>query len=230
MFLRCFKNTRSVFVVLICFIYSNVNCVLKTTYFVTDATLNNKICTDSEKIFQLSVRSKLMCSNMCENNPECATIFYERDKSICTICRGRRNVIEKSGTICYFKNINCNSPLAVDGGTITSVEGYTAGDQASYTCSSCSHSPAGGVGIIRCQADGTWTTPKCSPAIDVGYLPNGQLIPPGATGCMSTKGSRCLEFSMSPHVMDGLRSDGSSGGCWCGALCCNSYCCYDVKC
>ncbi|XP_045199079.2 uncharacterized protein LOC123553431 [Mercenaria mercenaria] len=212
---------------LLCDVYTVVSCSVHTAQFYGEPSLNNKICTESDRMFQVSARSKISCSQMCDVSSECTSLFYNTATKSCTICRGSTNVEEQSGTIFLAKHIelvSCGTPPSPANVKIDYSGSAVYGDQATYTCDPCSYSPAGGVGVITCQADGTWTTPSCAP--------DGRPIPDGSKGCVSTHGQRCLGSSLLPHVYNALRSDGRIGNCWCGRLCCleNFGCCFDVDC
>ncbi|XP_045199080.2 uncharacterized protein LOC123553432 [Mercenaria mercenaria] len=184
----------------LCVVYKPVSCTIQTAQFYGEPSLNNKICIESDRIHQASARSKIYCSQMCDVSSECTSLFYNTATKSCTICRGSTNVEEESGTIFLAKQIELPVPTEVSCGTPPSPVNvqidYSGsavyGDQATYTCDPCSYSPAGGIGVITCQADGTWSTPSCAPAADVGFLPDGQPIPDGAEGCISTHGQSCL--------------------------------------
>lgn len=100
----------------------------------------------------------------------------------------------------------------------TTISGYSF----TYTCTPCTYF----VGInvtsstITCQEDGTWSTPTCVSASDVGYVVNGTPLPSPAIGCGACSGVQKSGFSMLGNL-----------GCSCNFGCCDQQtCCFDWDC
>ncbi|XP_053398429.1 uncharacterized protein LOC128556774 [Mercenaria mercenaria] len=94
-----------------CDVLTTVSCTIQTAQFKGESSLNDKICIESERIVHLSARSKIFCSQMCDESSACTGVFYNAATRSCTACRGYVNVEEQIGTVFFTKIGNLEGKL-----------------------------------------------------------------------------------------------------------------------
>lgn len=98
------NNIRKLFIsILLSYHFKITRCTLKTVSFYSNSSMNDKVCVNSAKISQVASRSKIYCTQLCNNCATCTSVQYHSGTATCTLCSGNNDLEEQQGTVFYYK-------------------------------------------------------------------------------------------------------------------------------